>query len=490
MQKSSQPESSQKNSALVELRGQLERITYTDDESGYTIAKLKVYGRRELVTIVGNIMNPTPGEVLSVKGEWTSHPKFGEQFKVVFYRCMVPSTTKGIEKYLGSGLIKGVGPVMAKRIVAAFGEKTLQVIEEDSKKLNEVPGIGPVRVNMIAKAWHEQKEIREVMVFLQSHVVSSTYAAKIYKQYGNESVKIVRENPYRLAHDIFGIGFLTADRIAEKMGFDKQSPERAKAGLIYALHQFSDEGHVFVPRDTLLSKAQEMLDVLPTVLEGALTSLAAERMLVIENLVVNEETFAAVYLAKFHLSEVQAAQRIRTLLNSPRSIRAVDVPKALAWVQDKLSITLAEMQVEAVKTAITQKVSVITGGPGTGKTTIIRAILQVFAKLTKRILLAAPTGRAAKRMCEATGFEAKTIHRLLEYSMSRGGFQKNEDHQLNADLVIIDEASMLDLILMHHLLKAIPRGAVLILVGDVDQLPSVGAGMFSKILFSLALCRL
>ncbi len=474
------PPSSQTNATLVELRGQLERVTYTDEESGYTIAKIKVYGRRELVTIVGSIMNPSPGEILTVKGEWTNHPKFGEQFKVVFYRCAVPATTKGIEKYLGSGLIKGIGPVMAKRIVAAFGEKTLQIIEEDSERLHEVPGIGPSRVSVITKAWQDQKAIREVMVFLQSHGVSSTYAAKIYKQYGSESVTVVRENPYRLAHDIFGIGFLTADRIAEKLGFDKHSTERAQAGLIYALHQFSEEGHVFVPLETLLAKAREMLDVERGILETALSGLNAERMVVIENHADDAEEFAAVYLAKFHVSETQAARRLMALIQSPRSVRTVDVPKALSWVQDTLSITLAEMQVKAVETAISQKVMVITGGPGTGKSTIIQAILKIFSFLTKRILLAAPTGRAAKRLQETTGVEAKTIHRLLEYSMSRGGFQKNEDHPLDAELVVIDEASMLDLILMHHLLKAIPKEAVLILVGDVDQLPSVGAGNVLK----------
>jgi exodeoxyribonuclease V alpha subunit len=470
----------QKTSSLVEIRGQLERVTFTNEDNGYTIAKLKVYGRRDLVTLVGNIMNPVPGEVMRVKGEWDNHPKFGEQFKVVFYQCMVPATTKGIEKYLGSGLIKGIGPVMAKRIVAAFSDKTLTVIEENSDRLVEVPGIGQARVNMIAKAWQEQKEIREVMVFLQGHGVSSTYAAKIYKQYGNDSISVVRENPYRLAHDIFGIGFLTADRIAEKMGFDKQSIERAQAGLIYALHEFSDDGHVFVPRPQLLSKAREMLEVESDILENALLPLAESRQIVLESLPTLDEPIEAVYLAKFHFSEVRAATRLKTLLNAPKAVRAIDVDKAIAWVQGKLSITLAEKQVEAVQSAVTHKVSVITGGPGTGKTTIIRAIISIFTHLTKRILLAAPTGRAAKRMSETTGLEAKTIHRLLEYSMSHGGFQKNEDHPLVADLVIIDEGSMLDLILMHHLLKAVPDGAVLILVGDVDQLPSVGAGSVLK----------
>ncbi|MDR3319756.1 MAG: ATP-dependent RecD-like DNA helicase [Desulfovibrio sp.] len=468
---------------LVEIRGQLERVTFSNEETGYTIAKLKVYGRRDLVTIVGNIMNPTPGEVMKVKGEWANHSKFGEQFKVVYYQCTVPATTKGIEKYLGSGLIKGIGPVMAKRIVAAFGDKTLTVIEERSDRLMEVPGIGQSRVGMIAKAWQEQREIREVMVFLQSHGVSSTYAAKIFKQYGNDSIKIVRENPYRLAYDIFGIGFLTADRIAEKIGFDKQSTERTQAGLIYALYEFSDEGHVFVSREYLLSKAREILDVEFGILENVLPSLVESQQIVIETLSeLNEQqkTTDAVYLAKFHFSEVHVAARLKTLLKVPKSVRNIDVPRAIEWVQGKLSITLAEKQVEAVQSSVTNKVAVITGGPGTGKTTIIRAILRIFAPLTKRILLAAPTGRAAKRMSETTGYEAKTIHRLLEYSMTNGGFQKNEDHPLDADLVIIDETSMLDLILMHHLLKAVPDSAVLIFVGDVDQLPSVGAGSVLK----------
>ncbi|MDR2669512.1 MAG: ATP-dependent RecD-like DNA helicase [Desulfovibrio sp.] len=389
-----------------------------------------------------------------------------------------------MEKYLGSGLIKGIGPVMAKRIVTAFGDKTLAVIEEDGERLIEVPGIGQARVGMITRAWQEQKEIRAVMLFLQSNGVSSAYAAKIYKQYGNDSIQVVRENPYRLAREIFGIGFLTADRIAEKMGFDKQSPERAQAGLIHALHEFSEDGHVFVPRDLLLSKTRELLEVEPGILENALSLLVDAKQIVVETLDNPDEpqncAIPAVYLAKFHLSEVRVADRVKSLLNAPKAVRAINVPKALGWVQDKLSIILAEKQVEAVKSSITNKVSVITGGPGTGKTTIIRAVLRIYAPLTKRILLAAPTGRAAKRMSEATGFEAKTIHRLLEYSIARGGFQKNEDHPLDADLIIIDEASMLDLILMYHLLKAIPQSAVFILVGDVDQLPSVGAGSVLK----------
>ncbi|QAZ66154.1 SF1B family DNA helicase RecD2 [Solidesulfovibrio carbinolicus] len=463
-----------------DLSGQIERVTFTSEESGYTIAKVKVYGRRELVTVVGNILCPTPGEIIKMKGEWSNHPKFGEQFKLAYYKTTTPASVHGIEKYLGSGLIKGIGPVMAKRIVKLFGEATLDVIEADIQKLIEVPGIGSKRVGMIGQAWEEQKEIRSVMLFLQTHGVSSGYATKIYKQYKNESIAVVQDNPYRLAHDIFGIGFVTADKIAQKLGFDNNSPLRAEAGILYVLHQLSDEGHVFYPQDPLIEKAIEILEVEPGVLMDALGRLAREQKIVVETLDQPSGPVEAVYLAKFNLSEKQVAARLKALQTAAKGVRAIDDEKAVEWVQEKLSMTLAAKQVEAVKAAATSKVLVITGGPGTGKTTIIRAILKIFSAITHHILLAAPTGRAAKRMSEATGHEAKTLHRLLEYSMQKGGFQKNEDHPLDCELIVVDEASMIDLILMHHLLKAIPRPATLILVGDVDQLPSVGAGNVLK----------
>ncbi|WP_428565664.1 MAG: SF1B family DNA helicase RecD2 [Solidesulfovibrio sp. DCME] len=465
---------------LADLQGQIERVTFTSEESGYTIAKVKVYGRRELVTVVGNMVCPTPGEIIKMKGEWGNHPKFGEQFKLTYYKTTTPASVHGIEKYLGSGLIKGIGPVMAKRIVKLFGEATLDVIEADIQKLVEVPGIGSKRVGMIGLAWEEQKEIRSVMLFLQTHGVSSGYATKIYKQYKNESIAVVQENPYRLAHDIFGIGFVTADKIAQKLGFDKNSPLRAEAGILYVLHQLSDEGHVFYPREPLIEKAIEILEVEAGVLTDALGRLAREQKIVAETLDSLSGPVEAVYLAKYHLSEKQVTARLKALQAAAKGVRAIDAVKAVEWVQEKLSMTLAEKQVEAVKAAATSKVLVITGGPGTGKTTIIRAILKIFSAITKHILLAAPTGRAAKRMSEATGHEAKTLHRLLEYSMQKGGFQKNEDHPLDCELIVVDEASMIDLILMHHLLKAIPKPATLILVGDVDQLPSVGAGNVLK----------
>jgi exodeoxyribonuclease V alpha subunit len=469
---------------LVELQGQIERITYTNEESGFTIARLKVYGQRDLVTVVGSLMAPAPGEVLKMKGEWANHPKYGQQFKIVHYRSMVPATVYGIQKYLGSGLIKGIGPIMAKRIVRKFGTQTLDVIETEIEKLAEVEGIGKKRIEMIKNAWLEQKEIREVMLFLQSHGVSSGYATKIFKQYGNGSIEVVKENPYRLATDIFGIGFVTADQIAEKLGFDKGSELRAEAGILYVLHQLSDEGHVYYPYEPLVKKCQEILQVDRDVIVKAFGKIAVNEQIVIEDLNQDIEEFRennkAVYLAKFHLCETSIATRLKTLINVPKSIRKIDPDKAIEWVQKQLAITLADKQVEAVRSAVENKVMVITGGPGTGKTTIINAVLKIFSKLKVRIMLAAPTGRAAKRMSEATGQEAKTIHRLLEYSIQKGGFQKNDEHPLSCDLLIVDEASMIDTILMHHLLKAIPPRGTFILVGDVNQLPSVGAGNVLK----------
>ena len=469
----------QETDMLADLQGQIERITYTNDENGFTIAKLKVYGQRDLVTIVGNLMAPMPGEIIKMRGEWSNHPKYGEQFKIVHYKTTVPASVYGIEKYLGSGLIKGIGPVMAKRIVKRFGKKTLDVIEEDIERLAEVDGIGEKRIGMIKKAWDDQKEIREVMLFLQTHGVSSGYATKIFKQYGDRSIQVVKENPYRLATDIFGIGFITADNIAEKLGFDKNSELRAEAGILYVLNQLSDDGHVYYPYDPLIEKCQEILQVNSEIIIQALGVIDLDNRIVIEDL-KGLEMFGgnhkAVYLAKFHVSESSIANRLKILINAPKSIRNIKTNKAIEWVQKQLSIILAEKQIEAVKCATENKVMVITGGPGTGKTTIITAILKIFSKLKVRIMLAAPTGRAAKRMSETTGHEAKTIHRMLEYSIKKGGFQKNEEYPLNCDLLIVDEASMIDTILMHHLLKAIPPKATFILVGDVNQLPSVGAG--------------
>jgi exodeoxyribonuclease V alpha subunit len=469
---------------LTVLYGQIERISYTNEENGFTIAKVRVQGRRELATVVGNMMAPTPGEILEMKGAWTNHPRYGEQFRIASYTSKVPATVVGIERYLGSGLIKGIGPVMAKRIVSRFGEQTLEVIEQDIHRLAEVDGIGQKRIGMIAKAWDEQREIRNVMLFLQSHGVSSGYATKIFKQYGDRSIQVVRENPYRLATEIFGIGFVTADRIAGKLGFLKDAPLRAEAGTLYVLRQLADEGHVFYPYEPLIAKCCEMLEAGREGIVQAIGTLHEKQRIVIEDLnesvATLQENHKAVYLAKYQLCETSVANRLRSLLTSPKSIRAIDTEKAVKWVQSRLTIRLAREQVAAVRCAAENKIMVITGGPGTGKTTIIQALLKIFSRLGVKILLTAPTGRAAKKMSETTGFEARTIHRLLEYSLQKGGFQRNEDKPLDVDLLVVDEVSMVDTILMHYLLKAVPPGATLILVGDVNQLPSVGAGNVLK----------
>ncbi|MFO0754595.1 MAG: ATP-dependent RecD-like DNA helicase [Thermodesulfovibrionales bacterium] len=475
----------------IEIQGQVERITYTNEENGYTIAKIRAKGHRDLVTIAGSLSSINTGEILTIRGEWFHHPKYGEQIKVLTYESVIPATAVGMEKYLGSGLIKGIGPVMAKRIVARFGAESFAVIENSPEKLQEAEGIGPKRVEMIRKAWAEQKEIKEVMLFLQSHGVSSTYATRIFKHYGRDAIRTVRENPYRLAHDIFGIGFLTADRIAEKIGVPRDSLIRAEAGIVYTLHRLSDEGHVYCPYELLIEECRKTLTVEEEdkkvtiereLVVHAIAALALEKRIMIEDAGGKElkENDKAVFLTKFHVSETGVAQSLLKLRNAPKTLRPFDAERAVAWVQGELGITLAENQARAVQEALRHKVMVITGGPGTGKTTLIKAIIRIYGRLGQRILLAAPTGRAAKRMTEATGLEAKTLHRLLEFGPQEGGFKRNEHNPLEADLVVIDEASMVDTILMHHVLKAVPLPATLLLVGDVDQLPSVGAGNVLK----------
>jgi exodeoxyribonuclease V alpha subunit len=457
------------------IYGFLERITYHNEENDFVVAKLQEKGKRELTTIVGNLTTINPGESLKLTGRWVHNKKFGEQFQVENYEITVPATVHGIRKYLGSGLIKGIGPIMAERIVKKFALDTLEIIEKTPERLSEVDGIGPKRIAMITKAWEEQKEIKEIMIFLQGHGVSATYSAKIYKQYGDRSIEVVKENPYRLAQDIHGIGFITADKIAQNMGIDPNSLIRAKAGVIYVLNGLTEEGHVYYPETDLVHKAKEILKVDQEIITKAITELSREKEIFIED-INNGEIHKAVYLAPFYVAETGIAQRLRRLKESPSNTRPIHSEKAIEWVQQKLNIELAEKQKEAVLLAGNSKVLIITGGPGTGKTTIITAILKIFQQLKLRILLAAPTGRAAKRMSEATGWESKTIHRLLEYSPKKGDFKKDQEDPLEADVVVIDEASMIDTLLMYHLLKAIPPQAHLILVGDVDQLPSVGPG--------------
>ena len=461
------------------IYGLIERITYHNEENDFVVAKLQEKGKRELTTIVGNLSGINPGESLKLTGRWVHNKKFGEQFQVENYEITVPATVHGIRKYLGSGLIKGIGPIMADRIVKKFALDTLDIIERTPERLSEVDGIGPKRIAMITKAWEEQKEIKEIMIFLQGHGVSAAYSAKIYKQYRERSIEVVKENPYRLAHDIYGIGFITADKIAQNIGIDPNSLIRAKAGVIYVLNELTEEGHVYYPERDLTRKAKEILKVDEELITKAISELSNEKEIFIEG-INNGDIIKAVYLALFYNAETGIAQRLRKLKESPSNIRPINPEKAIDWVQQKLNIELAEKQKEAIILAASSKVLIITGGPGTGKTTIITAILRIFQQLKLRILLAAPTGRAAKRMGEATGWEAKTIHRLLEYSPHKGSFKKDQDDPLEADVVIIDEASMIDTLLMYHLLKATPLHAHLILVGDIDQLPSVGPGNVLK----------
>jgi exodeoxyribonuclease V alpha subunit len=489
------------------LEGSVERITYVNEETGYSVIRIAVKGQRELATAVGNLASANVGESLRLTGLWTTHSQYGRQFKVLGYETVLPATVEGIRRYLGSGLIKGVGPVTARRIVDYLGLDTLEVIEQQPKRLLEVPGVGPKRVAMIARAWEEQRQIKEVMLFLQSHNVSTTLGVKIYKAYGDDSVKVVRENPYRLARDIYGIGFITADKIARNMGLSLDAPQRVQAGISYVLSQLADEGHVFAPQEELIAKSVEILDVSAEMVADGIDALATQGEVhregitypLLEDLAAGHSTGEeqAVYLLPFYYGEIGVAGQLRRIVQASRGsltdLQAADWDRLLApWsAQGKLldavegepvadgqvSLQLNETQRRAVREALTSKVTVLTGGPGTGKTTALQTVIRLLEKTGHSYALAAPTGRAAKRLSEATGRPAKTIHRLLEFSPSAGyTFQRDDARPLKVDMVIVDEASMLDLLLANHLLKAIPPASHLLLVGDVDQLPSVGAG--------------
>jgi exodeoxyribonuclease V alpha subunit len=459
--------------------GRLERVTYRNPENGFVVARVKARGWPDLVTVVGPLGDPLPGEVLKMQGRWGAHPKFGEQFEVVRYETALPATAAGIEKYLGSGLVKGIGPGLAARIVRVFGAATLEIVDKDPKRLAEVEGIGTLRADRIRVAWGEQREIRNVMLFLQSHGVGPAYAIRIWKRYGTSAVKLLQENPYRLATDVWGIGFLTADRIAGNLGFPPDAPQRAEAGLLYALNRMSDEGHLCAPLSELVRRSAELLEIDGGVMEGAVARVEEAGYLVVDREAREGNPLEPpVYLKTLYLAERGVAGRLAGLLRSPCPLRPVETAKAVPWAEKRLGIELAEGQREALIRAVGEKVLVLTGGPGTGKTTLIRSLLEILSHRTDRIALAAPTGRAAKRMAEATGREAKTIHRLLEWSSQEGDFQRNEENPLECDLLVLDETSMLDIPLANRLLAAVPPGAKLILVGDGDQLPSVGPGSF------------
>lgn len=449
------------------LSGIVERITYVNEENGFYVIKIKSKGFPDLVTVVGSLASVNVGSSVRLKGDWKQDSKYGKQFSAIDCTETIPANIAGMEKYLGSGLIKGIGPVNARRIVKQFREDTIRVIEEEPDRLIEVEGIGPKRVDMIKKAWLEQKEIKNVMLFLQGNGVSTAYAVKIYKTYGNESIDKVKSNPYRLADDIWGIGFRTADRIAQQLGFEKNSYERCRSGIIYVLNELSGDGHCFATRKQLIDEAQKILE-----LEEGLIRPTIDRMITDKDVVLDND---AIYLPPFYYSETGTARRIQELLSSESIYKSSDPVSIIREMEREYKIQYDEVQVEAIWKAASSKFMVLTGGPGTGKTTTTTAIIKVFQRLGARVMLAAPTGRAAKRMSEATGMESKTIHRLLEFKPPEG-YKRNSENPLECDVLIIDETSMVDIILMYNLLKAVSNDTIIILVGDVDQLPSVGAG--------------
>lgn len=487
---------------MIKIRCVVERITYQSPETGYSVLKCAVKNYNDLVTVVGNLVDANVGSVLLIDGNWKVDAKYGRQFLAESWEETMPATVFGIEKYLGSGLIKGVGPKFAKKIVQQFGTDTLEIIETDVQRLLEVPGIGKKRVDKIAKSWERQKEIKNVMLFLQDHGVSTAFAAKIYRQYGNESIPKVKENPFRLADDIWGIGFKTADSIAMKLGIGKESFIRLRSGIMYTLSELADEGHVYAERDQLIKKASALLEAEDTSIIMTMDQMLKDEELIREKIMVpqfapdevipevaaKEIEKECIYLPPFYFAEVGVANKLKKLAIEPAADRlwvslmkarqdtgnpelSVDVEK----IQNTVNMKYDEVQVEAIRRAATAKVLVLTGGPGTGKTTTTQGIIAAYRAFGLNILLAAPTGRAAKRMTEATGLEAKTIHRLLEFKPPEG-YQKNEETPLEGDVLIVDECSMIDIVLMNALMKAIPPHMRLILVGDIDQLPSVGAG--------------
>ena len=458
---------------MEKLRCAVERITFRNEQNGYSVIKCRAKGYSDLVTVVGAMPDVHVGAILSLTGEWKIDPRYGRQFALESYEETLPATVYGIEKYLGSGLVKGVGPKFAKRIVQTFGAETLNVIEERPDDLIRVPGIGQVRVDRIKKSWVEQKEIKNIMLFLQGHDVSTAHATRIYKQYGPESIDVVRENPYRLADDIWGIGFKTADTIAGKLGFEKTSPIRLRSGLLYTLNKLAEEGHCFAIRDQLLDTGARLLEVGGDALSRVLDEMIQTEDLIVSNLPDSEDF--AIYLPPFYYSEVGVESRLKRILAAP-----ADRPAGES-TQMEAGIEYDEVQLRAIDTARKSKIMILTGGPGTGKSTTTMGIIRAFAGL--RILLAAPTGRAAKRLSEVTGMEARTIHRLLEFKPPEG-YKRSEESPLEGDVLIVDECSMVDVMLMYSLLRAMPDGMRLILVGDVDQLPSVGAGNVLRDLIS------
>lgn len=451
---------------MIKIRCVIDHITYQNQENGYSVMRVKVKDYKEPVTLVGNLLDVPVGAVLLCEGDWKIDKRYGNQFVAETWEEVMPATVYGIEKYLGSGLVKGIGPKFAHLIVEKFGTDTIEIIEDHIERLYEVAGIGKKRVEKIKESWEKQKDIKNVMLFLQQYGVSTAYAAKIYRQYGKESIEKVKDNPYRLADDIWGIGFKTADGIASKMGYENNDIRRCKSGLLYTLNELSNEGHVYAVEEQLVESAKKLLEAEEEPIREAL-----KEMLISEDLIEENE---AIYLPPFYHSERGTARKLLSLL-SVNTSTLFDGRMDIDAIQKQSGIEYDDVQVAAIKQAIDSKVMVLTGGPGTGKTTTTQGIIAAYKAAGLRILLAAPTGRASKRMSEATGMEAKTIHRLLEYN-PQDGYKRNDENPLEGDALIVDECSMIDIILMYNLMKAIPEHMRLVMVGDIDQLPSVGAG--------------
>jgi exodeoxyribonuclease V alpha subunit len=455
------------------LTGLIERVTFFNEENGFAVLKIKARGHRDEVTVVGSLSSVNPGEWLTAEGRWVRDREFGMQFKAELLKTSAPTTREGIEKYLGSGMVKGIGPAYAKKLVEKFGEKIFDVIEADSGRLEEVEGIGPMRRRRIKDAWAEQRVIRDIMVFLHSNGVSTSRAVRIYKTYGENAIEKVRANPFRLAQDIAGIGFKSADQIAQKIGIPHDSLLRACGGLAHILQEASGQGHCALPVDFLKGETTKLLQVSDRIVDTALERTLQEKTLVRES--IGDQDL--IFLPNLQRAEQGIAQQIRAKASAPANYPPIDADKALIWCEQKTGKALAPTQQTALREAMRSRVLIITGGPGVGKTTLVNAVLMILRAKKVRCLLCAPTGRAAKRLTETTGVEAKTIHRLLEVLPQGGRFARNENNPLECDLLVVDETSMVDVPLMHHLLRAVPHHASLLLVGDVDQLPSVGPGM-------------
>ena len=459
-------------SSLEVLAGAVERVTFHGEDSGFCVLRVKARGRRELVTVVGHAAAVAAGEWITASGEWVNDRTYGPQFRSRFLKATAPTSTEGIEKYLGSGMIRGIGPVYAKKLVRAFGERVFDVIESEPGRLREVGGIGPVRAERITAAWAEQKAVREIMMFLHGHGVGTARAVRIFRTYGADAVQVMSENPYRLARDIRGIGFRTADAIAMRLGIEKSAMIRLRAGVVHALTEAMDDGHCGLPAEELLPAAAELLEAPEDLVRTAIDEELAAGNVVADR--VGETP--CVFLAGLHRAEHGIAERLHRIAAGPLPWPRIDADKALPWIERRTGLELAPSQIGAIRLALASKVLVITGGPGVGKTTIVNAILRILAAKGARLLLCAPTGRAARRMTETSGLEACTIHRLLEVDPSSGGFRRDAEHPVDCDLLVVDEASMVDVALMHALVKAVPDRAALLIVGDIDQLPSVGPG--------------